>query len=152
MPPTYATDFLTIGNPGKQLVDPGQFYQGMQLLLGYQETQAVLNAQAPGPLLSAAVNTLTTPAGAGPFNAQMPVALGGLRLVVINLGSGPITLNPSYNVALGRFDQIVSPPVPTGSVFSAICYRPGNWYAASVATGLPPADEPLLPDLPETEC
>lgn len=153
MPPLYATDFLVFTDPGKQLVDPTQFYQAMQLLLGYQETQSA--AAAPGPLLTMAVNTLTSPTGPGPFNAQLPVALGGLRLVIVNLGSGPVTLNPSYNQALGRYDQVIGVPVPTGNVYSAIVYRPGFWYAAAVTTGLPPGDEPVIippEDPPETEC
>lgn len=152
MPPLNATDFLVHGDPGKQLVDPTQFFQAMQLLLGYQEIQSVPAAQAPGPLLSAAVNTLTSPSGTGPWNAQLPVALGGLRLVIINIGSGSLTLNPSYNMALGRYDQVIGVAVPTGNVYSAICYRPGFWYTAAVATGLPPGDEPVIVDPPETEC
>lgn len=159
MPPLNATDFLTVTDPGKQLVDPSQFYQAMQMLLGFQQPTAAPNAQAPGPLLTAAVNTMTSPPGPGPWNVQMPVALGGLRLVLINLCSGPLNLNPSYNMATGRNDQITGiSPMPTGNVYSAIAYRPGFWYVASVVTGLPPGDEPVIVDPPvdepppETEC
>lgn len=158
MPPLNATDFLTVMDPGKQLVDPTQFYQAMNMLLGFQELTAVPNAQAPGPLLSMAVNTITSPGGSGPWNVLMPVALGGLRLVITNLAGGNVVVNPSYNIALGRFDQIVGGAIPSGNVYSAICYRPGFWYMAPVATGLPPGDEPVIVDPPaddtppETEC
>lgn len=151
MPPLYATDFLTVTDPGKQLVDPTQFYQAMQMLLGFQELTAVPNAQAPGPLLTMAVNTITSPGGAGPWNVLMPVALGGLRLVIINLAGGSVTVNPSYNIALGRNDQIIGGPIPSGNVFSAIAYRPGYWYVAPVVTGLPPGDEPVIEDPPPPE-
>lgn len=151
MPPLTATDFLTVTDPGKQLVDPSQFYQAMQMLLGFQ--QPIASATPPGPLVAAAVNTFTSPTGAGPFNVQLPVALGGLRLVLINLASGPVALNPSYNMALGRYDQVTGvTPMPVGNVFSCIAYRPGFWYVASVVTGLPPGDEPVIVDPPETEC
>lgn len=153
MPPLTATDFLVATDPGKQLVDPSQFYQAMQLVLGYQQPTAVLNAAAPGPLIKAAVATVTSPAGAGPWNIQLPVALGGLRLVLINLCSGPLNLNPSYNMAFGRNDQVTGiSPMPTGNVYSCIAYRPGMWYVAPVVTGLPPGDEPVIVDPPETEC
>lgn len=147
MPPLYATDFLVTTDPGKQLVDPTQFYQAMQMLLGF--AQPVATTAAPGPLLAAAVNTLSGPGGAGPFNVQLPVALGGLRLVITNLASGNVNLNPSYNIALGRFDQIAGGGVPSGNVYSAISYRPGYWYVAPVATGLPPGDEPVIVDPPD---
>ena len=151
MPPLKATDFLVTTDPGKQLVDPSQFYQAMQMLLGFANVMAVPNAQAPGPLLTAAVNTLSSPPGAGPFNVRLPVALGGLRLVIVNLATGPVTLNPSYNPALGRVDQLVGTSPPPGNVYSAIAYNPGFWYVASVASGLPPADEPPVIDEPPTE-
>lgn len=151
MPPLNATDFLQVGDPGKQLVDPTQFYQAMQMLLGFQ--QPVATAAAPGPLVAAAVNTFTSPSGAGPFNVQLPVALGGLRVVLINLASGPVNLNPSYNPALGRNDQVTGiSPMPTGNVYSCIAYRPGFWYVATVVSGLPPGDEPVIIEPPPEEC
>lgn len=150
-----ATDFLSVTDPGKQLVDPTQFYQSMNMLLGFQ--QPVASAAAPGPLVNAAVNTFTSPSGTGPFNVKMPVALGGLRIVLVNLASGNVNLNPSYNPAVGRNDQITGvSPMPVGNVYSCIAYRPGFWYVAPVVTGLPPGDEPVIipPDdtPPPEEC
>lgn len=157
-PPVTVLDaFPSAPDPGKQLVDPSAFYMSLQMLLGFQEITAVPNAQAPGPLLSMAVNTAVVPAGsgAGPFNVRMPVALGGLRIIIINLASGNLNLNASYNPAVGRNDQITGvTPMPSGNVYSCIVYRPGFWYITPVATGLPGSDESLIPpdEPPPEEC
>lgn len=149
MPPLTATDFLTVTDPGKQLVDPTQFYQAMQMLLGFSQPMATL--AAPGPLLATAVNTVGSPAGAGPFYVQLPVALGGLRLVAVNLASGTVNFTASYNQALGRYDQIVGVAMPPGNVYSCIAYRPGFWYVATVTTGIPGADIIPPDDTPPPE-
>lgn len=157
--PLTVSDLFAPPDPGKQLVDPTSFYTAIQLMLGYQQPTAVPNAQAPGPLLTAAVSTVTVPSGSGvgPFNVRMPVALAGLRIIVINITSGSLNLNASYNPAVGRNDQITGvTPMPSGNVYSCIAYQPGFWYVTPVTTGIP-GDEPVIipPDdtpPPETEC
>lgn len=155
--PLTVSDLFLPPDPGKQLVDPTSFYTAIQLMLGYQQPTAVPNAQAPGPLLTAAVNTVTVPSGsgAGPFNVRMPVALAGLRIVVINLASGGLNLNMSYNPGVGRNDQIVGvSPMPSGNVYSCIAYQSGFWYVAPVTTGIPGAEDIIPPEdtPPPEEC
>lgn len=153
MPPLTVLDALPpAGDLGKQLVDPTAFYTALQMLAGFQAP--VATPAAPGPLIRAGVATWTSPPGAGPFNIQLPVALAGLRLVLINLASGPTNLNTSYNPAIGRPDQLTGiSPMPVGNVYSCIAYRPGFWYVATVASGLP-GTEIIPPDdtPPPEEC
>lgn len=151
-PPQTVNDvFPNAPDPGKQLVDPAAFYQLLQLTLGYQVIGAT--AAAPGPTLFSAVTRFSSPGGAGPFNIRMPIALAGLRLTLINLASGPVNLNPSYNPAFNRADQIVGiSPMPSGNVYAAIAYQPGFWYVTPVTTGIPLMPDPPTDEPPPEEC
>lgn len=143
--PLTVMDLFSQTDPGRRLTDPMVAYQAMQLEFGWQVI--VGTAALPGPLASMAVNVVHgPPVGTGNnLNFQLPFALGGRELKVINLSASTITPTLQYNPATSRLDQLVISadqlPLAIGSVTTFLAYEPGFWLLMPTYSAAPASEE-----------
>lgn len=145
--PKSITDLFSPDEPGKRLVDPQGMQQLITLVLGFQSVPGSLTL--PGPLMSQATNTVT---GTGPgttvFNCQLPLALAGRRVTIVNATPGNLSVNPQlYNPATGGPDGMTTvAPIPAGFTWIYLAYQVGQWVTLSGSS--PTVDDPIE----EPEC
>lgn len=143
--PLTVMDLFSQTDPGRRLTDPSVAYQAMQLEFGWQVI--VGTSGGPGPLASMAVNVVHGPAvGTGNnLSFQLPFALGGRELKVINLSASTIEPTLQYNPAIGRLDQLVISagqlPLTIGSVTTFLSYEPGFWLLMPTYAAAPASEE-----------
>lgn len=142
--PLTVMDLFSQTDPGRRLTDPSVAYQAMQLEFGWQALTGT--AAAPGPLASMAVNVVYGPSvGAGSLNVQLPFALAGRELKIINLSSSTLAPVVQYNPAVIRTDQLVISsgqlPLAIGSVTTFLAYEPGFWLLIPTYSGAAPVSE-----------
>lgn len=145
--PTYpltVMDLFSQTDPGRRLTDPSVAYQAMQLEFGWQII--VGTAARPGPLASMAVNVIHgPPVGTGNnLLVQLPLALAGRTVMLINLSASTVGVTLQYNPAVGRLDELVfgagQDILGIGSVTNFLAYEPGFWLLMPTTTTAPASE------------
>lgn len=117
---------LSLQETGKRLVDAGELYEAFDAIFGAQ-SGIVGGSVAPGPLLTSAINQVTS----GTF-VQLPSAIAGLRVTVVNstasiLAISATRVNPANG---GQADLINGSPSDvqqSGAIAQYLCYALGQW-------------------------
>ena len=142
--PKTVMDLFSLSDIGRRLVDPGPAYQSLQMLFGWQIL--VGTAAEPGPLASMAVNVVNgPPVGTGNnLLVQLPFALAGRELKIINLSASTVNVTVQYNPAVARQDELVYSadqiPLTIGSVTTFLSYEPGFWLLMPSYSTAPAAE------------
>lgn len=122
---------------GRRLADEGEL---QQLLLLTMSSQAgiVTSGTPPGTLLNAAINQIASGA-----HVQLPPALAGRQLLIINNGDSNISVHPQEtNSANNNLPDTIAGqsisdiPFNTGSILA--CYATGTWINMSLSFPPPP--------------
>lgn len=122
---------------GRRLADEGEL---QQLLLLTMSSQAGIATSGipPGTLLNAAINQISSGA-----HVQLPVALAGRQLLIINNGDSNVSVHPQpTNSANNNLPDTIAgqniSDIPFNTASILACYSTGTWINMTLSFPPPP--------------
>jgi hypothetical protein len=136
-PTTMLGQLLSLQEPGKRLVDAGELYEVFKQMCG-ADYGVTGGTAAPGPTMGSFITEVT-----GGSDMCLPPALPGSQRMLVNVGTGAVTVNTvtNNNANGGKPDLIdgaATVSVASDTVTLFICYAPGTWTEATITGPTPP--------------